>query len=82
MAIYECTGAKAIRNGKWKAVKNDVRKNPEKPRKRYILDTDPGEETNLVSGKPEIIFEMNAILKTAATNPSSIINIASVSGNF
>jgi len=64
--FYERTGAKAIRKGKWKAVQNDVRTNPEAPIELYDLDKDPGEENNVSLKYPEIILEMEQIMKTAS----------------
>jgi uncharacterized sulfatase len=64
-------GKLAVRFGKWKAVKLNVRKNPNSPWEVYDLDTDLGEKTNLAAQHPEIAKRADEIVHEAHTdNPN------------
>lgn len=69
--FHEKGGRQAVRKGNWKAVRYDVFKSPKAPLELYDLSTDIGEETNVASQHPEIVREMETILKEART-PSEI----------
>lgn len=57
----------AIRSGKWKAVKNKVKENPDTPWELYNLETDIGEENNIAEQHPEIVATMDSLFQTART---------------
>ncbi|WP_373518042.1 arylsulfatase [Pricia sp.] len=69
--FHEKGGRQAVRKGKWKAVRYNVFKNPDGPLELYDLDKDQGEENNIASEHPDIVADMENILKTART-PSDI----------
>ena len=69
--FHEKGGRQAVRKGKWKAVKYNVFKNPDGPLELYDLKIDQGEENNVASKHPEVVADMETILKTART-PSDI----------
>jgi len=69
--FHEKGGRQAVRKGKWKAVRYDVFKNPDGPLELYDLEKDQGEENNIASEHPDVVTDMEHILKTART-PSDI----------
>jgi len=69
--FHEKGGRQAVRKGKWKAVRYEVFKNPDAPLELYDLENDQGEENNIASKHPDIVADMEHILKTART-PSDI----------
>lgn len=69
--FHEKGGRQAVRKGKWKAVRYDVFKNPDGPLELYDLEKDQGEENNIASEHPDVVADMENILKTART-PSDI----------
>lgn len=69
--FHEKGGRIAIRKGKWKGVKYDVLKKPNKTIQLYDLDADPGEENNLASQYPELVEELTKLMQEART-PSDI----------
>ncbi len=69
--FHERGGRQAVRKGNWKAVKYNVLKNPDAPIELYNLMEDIGEENNIAAKYPDIIVEMETILKEART-PSEI----------
>ncbi len=74
--FYEKQGAKAVRKGEWKAVKNNLYEDPESPVELYDLETDPGESTNLAEQYPEIVAEMDSIMLVAGS-PSEVFSFSS-----
>ncbi len=69
--FHEKGGRQAVRMGKWKAVRYEVFKNPDGALELYDLEKDEGEENNIASEHPDVVAEMENILKTART-PSDI----------
>ncbi len=69
--FHEKGGRQAIRKGKWKAVKYDVFKNPDAPFELYDLSEDIGEDHNIANEHPDILKEMEEILRGART-PSNV----------
>lgn len=69
--FHEKGGRQAVRKGKWKAVRYGVFENPDGPLELYDLENDQGEENNVASKHPEVVADMETILKTART-PSDI----------
>ena len=69
--FHEKGGRQAVRMEKWKGVKYDVLKNPEAPIELYDLSVDIGEKNNLAAEHPNIVKQMEIILKEART-PSEV----------
>jgi len=65
--FHEKGGRIAVRKGKWKGVKYNVQKAPDKMIELYDLSLDPGETNNVASEFPEIVEELTGIMKTART---------------
>ncbi|MHA8088044.1 sulfatase-like hydrolase/transferase [Aquirufa sp. Wall-65K1] len=74
----EKTGQVAIRIQQWKGVKSNLKKNRQAPWEIYDLEKDPFEAKNVADQHPELIPQLDAILKrehNAAKIPSwEIIN--------
>lgn len=69
--FHEQGGKQAIRKGKWKAVRLNVRKNPDGPIELYDLSNDIGENKNLAGKHPDIIKEMARLMSDSRTvNPT------------
>ncbi len=62
--------SQAARKGKWKAVRNNLKKNPSAPVELYDLSKDLGETHNIADENSPIVQEMARILKEAHV-PSS-----------
>ncbi|UMB53751.1 arylsulfatase [Lutibacter sp. A64] len=73
--FHERGGRQAVRKGDWKAVKYNVLKEPNAPIELYDLSKDEGETTNVASQYPEIVKEMELILKEART-PSDVFTFS------
>jgi arylsulfatase len=63
--------AQAVRFGKWKAIRNNVKKAPESTPELYNLTTDPAEKTNVAAEHPDIAAKAAALLKSSRT-PSAL----------
>lgn len=50
------------RLGKWKAVRQNLIKDPDAPVELYDLDADPGEARDLAAERPDIVAGLKAIL--------------------
>ena len=74
--FHEGGGRMAVRQGKWKAVRYNVFKNPDSQVELYDLSTDIGEENDVAEQHPEIASALNEIMKKART-PSDVFNFAS-----
>ncbi len=57
--------SQAARKGDWKAVRTNLKKNPNAPIELYNLSKDIGEEVNVAAEHPEIVKEMARILEEA-----------------
>ena len=62
-------GQIAIREGSWKALKRNLRKNPDAPLELYDLATDPTESQDLASEHPEIAKRLEATLEASRQEP-------------
>lgn len=69
--FYEGGGRRAIRKGAWKAVKYNVKKNPNAHIQLYNLNDDIGETIDVAAQHPNIVTEMETIFKEASV-PSKI----------
>jgi arylsulfatase A-like enzyme len=58
-------GAQAIREGNFKAVRVNVKRNPEAPIELYDLNRDPGETTDISAQNPDVVKRMAALFKEA-----------------
>lgn len=56
-------GQLAIRMGKWKAIKTELRKNPQQNWQIFNLDTDPFERTDLAANHPDLQKTFEEIFK-------------------
>ncbi|HLR90576.1 MAG TPA: arylsulfatase [Balneolaceae bacterium] len=63
--FHEQGGKQAVRKGDWKAVRLNVRENPDSPLELYHLAEDPGETTNVAEEHPEIVREMERLIREA-----------------
>jgi len=66
--FHEQGGKQAVRKGKWKAIRLQVKKDPNGPLEIYNLQTDPYEKDNIASQHPDIVHRMEVIMKQARTN--------------
>jgi len=60
-------GKQAIRKGDFKAIRQNVRENPDAGIELYNLKNDPGETMNVAAYYPEIVQEMKVLFKEART---------------
>ena len=62
-------GQLAVRIGNWKGVKLNVRNKPDAKWQLFDLEKDRNESTDIASLHPQIIAEMNAIVKREHVHP-------------
>lgn len=60
--------SEAVRMGKWKGVRPNLKKNPDAPLELYDLSTDPSEKINRAGDFPEVVAKINAILDEQCTD--------------
>lgn len=58
----------ALRKGKWKAIRQNMKTDINDPLELYNLDTDLGEKNNIASEHPEVVAQMTKMLSEAHTN--------------
>lgn len=63
--FHEQGGKQAVRKGKWKAVRLNVKDDPQAPIQLYDLNADQGETQDVASQFPDIIKEMKVIMEKA-----------------
>ena len=68
--FHEQGGKQAVRMGKWKGIRLNVRKNPNSPIELYDLSKDIGEENNIASKHPEIVKEIELAMKESHVESS------------
>ena len=66
--FHERGGKQAVRKGNWKAIRLEVKKDPNGPLELYNLRTDPQEKNNIASNHPDIVRQMEQIMRQAHTN--------------
>jgi arylsulfatase A-like enzyme len=72
--FHEQGGKQAVRKGKWKGVRLDVKKNPDGPIQLYDLEKDPYETTDVANQNPSIQKEIQKIMQDAHTpNPDFVL---------
>jgi arylsulfatase A-like enzyme len=62
-------GQVAIRMGKWKGVRHNVRKNPDSPWELFNIDSDRNETTDISAQYPEIVQAIKGIAKREHIHP-------------
>jgi arylsulfatase A-like enzyme len=68
--FHERGGKQAVRMGKWKGVRLNVRKNSNSPIELYDLSKDIGEENNIASNHPELVKKMELAMRDShSKNP-------------
>ena len=69
--FHERGGKQAVRMGKWKGIRLNVRKNKDAPIELYDLSKDIGEEKNLADKHPDLVRKMaQAMADSHTTNPN------------
>ena len=66
--FHERGGRLAIRKGNWKGIRYGVLENPDSPLELYDLGKDIGETNNVAEQYPEVVAELDALLKQARTH--------------
>jgi len=62
-------GQVAVRMGKWKGVRHNVRKNPDSPWELFNIDSDRNETTDVSTQHPEIVQAIKSIAKREHIHP-------------
>ncbi|MBS0031196.1 arylsulfatase [Chitinophaga sp. 22321] len=63
--FHEDGGRQAIRQGKWKAVRQQAQQHPDAPIELYDLTKDPAEAKNVAAAHPDIVRKMATYMKEA-----------------
>jgi len=62
-------GQLAVRMGKWKGIKLDLRKNPDAPLELYDLENDISEKNNVTEENPRVAAKIEMIMLEARSRP-------------
>jgi arylsulfatase A len=62
-------GQLAVRMGKWKGIKQNVRKNPDAPAELYDLENDISESSNVAADHPAVAARIEQIMLEGRTRP-------------
>ncbi|TKD63474.1 arylsulfatase [Flavobacterium sp. ASW18X] len=65
--FHERGGKQAVRMGDWKGIRLNMANNPDAPINLYDLRTDPSEENNIADENPEMVTQMEQIMKDERT---------------
>ena len=65
--FHEQGGKQAVRMGKWKGIRLNIKKKPEAPVELYNLETDIGEQYNVAPDHPEIVRKIERAMQRAHT---------------
>lgn len=63
--FHEENGRQAVRMGKWKGVRQQLVRQPDGPVELYDLHIDPSESNDISSAHPDIVAQINKIMKNA-----------------
>jgi len=74
--FHEQGGRIAVRKGNWKGVKLNYAKKPNAPMLLFDLSTDLREENNIANQHPEVVAELEQIMKESH-EPSKVFNFGS-----
>jgi arylsulfatase A-like enzyme len=55
--------AQAVRMGRWKGVRSNVKRNPAAPIELYDLSTDPGESSDIATAHPDIVSRIEQVMR-------------------
>jgi len=73
--FHERKGRVAIRKGDWKGVRYNVAEDANSPLELYDLSKDPGEANNIAKKHPEVVAELDKLIKGARTpSPNAMWN--------
>lgn len=63
--FHEENGRQAVRMGKWKGVRQQLTKQPDGPIELFDLEKDPTESADISNAHPDIVAQIDQIMKTA-----------------
>jgi arylsulfatase A-like enzyme len=73
--FHEDGGRQAVRQGRWKAVRQHVDQAPDGPLELYDLDADPAERHDVAAQHPDLVRSLSTIMRGAHT-PSKLFPFA------
>jgi arylsulfatase A-like enzyme len=69
--FYEQGGKQAVRMADWKGIRIGIKDNPDRPIELYNLAEDPEEKNDIATQHPDIVLQIESIMKEAHT-PSKV----------